>query len=169
MKRNLHLARAIYVSRAARAFSPNEVLSLCSSFASANARRDVTGVLLYVGDHFFQVLEGWPDDLPALIEAIRNDPRHVDFRTVLEEPLAQRLFASWSMGLINTGDQYQLGEDEVCRLRDYVLERMQSADSPRDGVVQFIQGLPALLRRCRKDASREDAVLPRGAAEQARA
>ncbi len=45
-----------------------------------------------------QTLEGPEASVRALVEKIRNDPRHSKFRTLMEGPILERSFGTWSMG-----------------------------------------------------------------------
>jgi hypothetical protein len=46
----------------------------------------------------FQVLEGFPEDVEPLYQAIAGDPRHGSVVRLISEPIAQRSFGDWSMG-----------------------------------------------------------------------
>ncbi|EPS9604849.1 BLUF domain-containing protein, partial [Escherichia coli] len=41
-----------------------------------NMRSDVTGILLFNGSHFFQLLEGPEEQVQMIYRAICQDPRH---------------------------------------------------------------------------------------------
>ncbi|WP_283380032.1 BLUF domain-containing protein, partial [Pseudomonas aeruginosa] len=43
---------------------------------SKNRQSDVTGILLFNGTHFFQLLEGPVENVTAIYEQICRDPRH---------------------------------------------------------------------------------------------
>lgn len=73
-----------------------------------NARLGVTGVLLYVKGNIVQVLEGEQPLVEELYNSIRKDPRHTDVRTVISQPISQRLFSHWYMGYETvTTQQYE--------------------------------------------------------------
>lgn len=61
-----------------------------------NAQLGITGMLLYRNGRFLQVLEGQRENVLALIQTIRRDPRQKAF-TVLYESEWPRLFAQWHM------------------------------------------------------------------------
>ena len=64
-----------------------------------NARSGVTGLLLYLGGHFIQVIEGAPDAISQLIGRIRQDKRHQNVSVILARTIEERSFPAWSMGL----------------------------------------------------------------------
>ncbi len=55
-------------------------------------------MLLYIGGHFIQTLEGPDDVVDATYERIARDPRHRDVFTALREEIESRTFPDWSMG-----------------------------------------------------------------------
>lgn len=61
-----------------------------------NARKGITGMLLYRNGRFLQVLEGAREPVLELVQTIRKDPRQKSF-TVLYESEWPRLFHEWSM------------------------------------------------------------------------
>ncbi|HEV2538648.1 MAG TPA: BLUF domain-containing protein [Frateuria sp.] len=74
-----------------------------------NPTRGLVGALYYGDGHFFQVLEGEAAAIDALLDTLRNDPRH-DHLTVLSRVGIERpSFSGWSM-------KYVAAADEVRRL-----------------------------------------------------
>ena len=98
MPQTENLLRLVYASRATQEMSFNRVLTIIAKSRSANKVRDVTGMLLYDGGVFVQVLEGAPETVRGLYAAIERDPRHHSLKVLLEEQTRTRLFCGWSMG-----------------------------------------------------------------------
>jgi Sensors of blue-light using FAD len=63
-----------------------------------NERLGITGILLYIDETFFQVLEGPSEAVVALYTKIGLDKRHARVLKLIQEPIAARAFADWSMG-----------------------------------------------------------------------
>ena len=64
----------------------------------------ITGALLLLGDCFVQTLEGDEDEVQALLDRIKADPRH-DSLEVLETGLVDgRVFGRWSMAKVADQD-----------------------------------------------------------------
>ncbi len=63
-----------------------------------NLTANITGMLLYKDGNFMQTLEGPVPAVKTLVEKIRNDPRHRNFKILMEGPITERSFESWSMG-----------------------------------------------------------------------
>jgi hypothetical protein len=93
-----HLARIAYASATQSEVSREQLHTMLSTWRRLNAKRGVTGFLLYHRESVFQVLEGFPDELAPLYETIARDPRHHFVAKLVEESIDQRSFGSWSMG-----------------------------------------------------------------------
>lgn len=95
--------RLIYVSCSNLSGEPqavaNAVQSLVVNSRAANADRQVTGMLLFSGHHFAQILEGSADVLVSLYSRIREDSRHHSVYTLSFERIKNREFADWSMAI----------------------------------------------------------------------
>jgi hypothetical protein len=93
-----HLARIVYASATPSDVPRAQLDALLSAWRRQNASRGVTGFLLYHRASVFQVLEGFPDVIQGLYEAIARDPRHRFVVKLIDEPIADRGFGDWSMG-----------------------------------------------------------------------
>ena len=92
------IVHCIYASLAVPSFQESDLPPLLEHARSHNATHDLTGMLLYVGGSFFQVLEGAAEVVETLLGSIRRDPRHSRFTLIINEPIAARDFSDWSMG-----------------------------------------------------------------------
>jgi hypothetical protein len=64
-----------------------------------NAKRGVTGMLLYKEGNFMQVLEGDEREVRIVFyEKISADTRHKDIIVLLQGSVAERQFSDWAMG-----------------------------------------------------------------------
>ena len=79
-----------YLSTAAERFSDAELRNLLEDSRNRNHAVGLTGMLLYVGGHFIQTLEGTDDVVDATYERIARDPRHRDVFTALREEIDKR-------------------------------------------------------------------------------
>ncbi len=91
-----------YVSRASDGVGLGQVNDILSVSQRRNAQLQLTGMLLYTGSHFAQVLEGTPQALDEVIAHILSDRRHHDVRVLCMGPLPEREFSSWSLGYVQT-------------------------------------------------------------------
>lgn len=95
---SLGMKRLIYISKLNAVLDENDIVEI-GRLASLNNRKiDVTGILISVGDYFFQILEGEEAIVDQLVEKISRDPRHTDV-TILsaETGCEERLFSDWDM------------------------------------------------------------------------
>lgn len=88
----------IYVSQAARPIAVSDLIDILRTSRDNNARKQITGMLLYLNDKFIQVLEGEEKAVQELFSRIRTDLRHNRVIQVLEGNAADRTFKDWSMG-----------------------------------------------------------------------
>jgi len=100
----MDIARLMYVSKAAAGVDGKTVEEILDVARPRNARSGVTGLLVYSGTHFLQLLEGPEEQVGEVFDAIRGDQRHQDVVVLLTEHAETRQFPGWSMG-------YELLED----------------------------------------------------------
>lgn len=93
------MKRLVYVSTAVADFDGAALSDLVRQSADANARRDITGVLLFVSGDFMQLLEGPEGPVEDLMGRIEADPRHTRVTRLIDESVNHRLFPDWSMAL----------------------------------------------------------------------
>ena len=101
----------IYASTATKLFTQEELIELLEGSQKNNIKTGITGMLLYRGGNFIQVIEGDSDAVLELYETIENDPRHKDVTLLSKDPIKNRQFPSWSMGFKNI-DQMTVAELE---------------------------------------------------------
>ena len=97
---------AIHESEAALT---EEVEAILSVAQRKNAENGVSGALMFNGTHYAQVLEGTRRAVEATFERIQLDPRHSEVMLLSFEPVAERLFGTWSMAHV-TARGGRLGE-----------------------------------------------------------
>lgn len=57
-----------------------------------NERAGITGMLVYVGDYFLQILEGRRGALSEVMAKVMSDDRHAEVTIVSAEPITKRRF-----------------------------------------------------------------------------
>ncbi len=103
----------VYVSAAVRPFSRWELEELLRAAREHNARRGITGTLLYHGAVFMQALEGAEADVMSVYGKIVADPRHRSVNVLWRGNVAARSFGEWTMGFV------QAGSDDVPGMAGY--------------------------------------------------
>jgi hypothetical protein len=90
------LIHVIYVSSAAPDMSEHVTVKFLNEARKANRKNDVSGMMLYIGGCFLQLLEGEATNVDIVCGTIFRDER--EMRMVLREPIAEREFPEWTMG-----------------------------------------------------------------------
>jgi hypothetical protein len=89
------LSRVVYRSRAVQPMTPPDLHALATSAQARNREEQLTGLVVYDRDTFFQWLEGPSDSLNRVLDSIMHDPRHTDIEILDSHPLAARRFGNW--------------------------------------------------------------------------
>lgn len=87
----------VYMSRAVRPLSDQELQGLLDQCHRDNARHQVTGILFYSHGNIAQLIEGEAETLESLFETIARDGRHSHVRKLVQRPITTRSFPQWSM------------------------------------------------------------------------
>jgi len=101
----MSLSLLVYRSRSTTELKKDKVVAMSKHFAYRNRDRNITGMLVFDGEYFMQVLEGPRQKITALYELIQSDPRHEEVVTVLDEPIYRRTFDDWGLGFIVINDE----------------------------------------------------------------
>ena len=93
------MQRLLYVSecRIEKANTELEVARIVENSQVKNARLNITGALIFTGEHFAQVLEGSPEAIHMLMAYIFDDPRHGNVVVADKSPITLRRFPDWQM------------------------------------------------------------------------
>ena len=87
----------LYRSQATPAPTEADLQALLEQARTYNAQAQITGLLLYSGGRFVQLVEGPEAVVRSLYARIQADPRHTQVVTVSDGPGPQRWFADWHM------------------------------------------------------------------------
>ena len=128
----------MYVSVADPELGSDEVHSIVSHSQRRNAGDGVTGVMLYNGVNFLQLIEGEAAIIDTCYARIQRDPRHSGVVTLRDEAIVEREFPGWAM-------RYSLVEQPV----ENTLKAVREAGSPRADTLDRIAAFVGLNRRGR--------------------
>lgn len=98
------LREIVYISTA-KGIDAAEIEEILGSCARNNVERNVTGILLYNGRNFMQLLEGDVADLSWVMNRIENDPRHDGLSVLDDIAIPERACPDWSMRHIRLVDE----------------------------------------------------------------
>jgi Sensors of blue-light using FAD len=107
------IRRLGYISRPADKLSHAEIPRIVSVSRNRNAIDDITGILLFTGLDFVQLVEGTPLAVANLWTRISTDVRHRDVMVVLDERDDTRWFTDWRVGF--SSDSVLAGQVEAWR------------------------------------------------------
>lgn len=125
------LHRLLYVSTATRPLTAADLNGLVASAEARNARLGVTGLLIYTGKHFMQLLEGERDTVENLFASICSDPRHTHVARLIAEPARARACPDWAMAL-RTPKQGETDPRLIFEADDDAVRRALPKDMPGD-------------------------------------
>lgn len=86
-----------YISTATETIDADALSDILKTAQRRNGEADVTGVLIFNGLNFLQVLEGNEAAVRTIYASILRDDRHTGVRLVSEGTQATRVFPQWSM------------------------------------------------------------------------
>ena len=116
------LHNIVYCSRATAGVDDAAVARIIEVSKRANPERGITGLLVYGSGIFFQWLEGPRDNVTALLNLLKTDPRHDSVVVFSEsEEVRERLFPDWDMELVTTDD-----------IRDVLVDALDTAAGTRN-------------------------------------
>ncbi|MFT5594920.1 MAG: hypothetical protein ACI8SR_003321 [Oceanicoccus sp.] len=74
-----------------------DLTDILKTAVAHNQTHSITGVLFFDNGKFIQILEGDANKLNALVESIKLDTRHTNFKLLMNEPIDKREIKDWSM------------------------------------------------------------------------
>lgn len=87
----------LYMSRAVRPLSDQDLQALLAQCRRDNAQHGVTGILFYSHGNIAQLFEAEEDVADSLFARIAVDGRHSHVVKHIDKPISARSFADWSM------------------------------------------------------------------------
>lgn len=116
------LSRLLYVSQSClqdgEQTTGEQVRAIAEASSERNEKVGVTGVLLFVDDHFIQVLEGEPRVVEETFERICCDFSHEQVKLVDLISVKERLFGEWDMAILSADNETSIAlRDELQHIR----------------------------------------------------
>lgn len=113
----------MYISDYARPINylEDDLTQILASAISHNQTHDITGVLFFDNGKFIQILEGTKQELNALLERIKLDTRHKNFKLLMDEPIDKREIQDWSMKAFDLTEHEPQDWTQLEDLRDAYL------------------------------------------------
>lgn len=128
--------RLSYISRASDSITEIDLREIWGVAEVLHRRMDLSGLLAYTGEHFFQVIEGPSASMEELLVHIRADARHSAIRVLCDEAIQTRRYHRWQATVVDSpalADQARalaLSPDSGCKEAADLAQRLLGAQSP---------------------------------------
>jgi len=102
----MNLTSVTYTSLASLDLQTADLEDIHRSAREQNALDGITGLLVFNGTHFLQIIEGSAEAIEDLVDRLRKDPRHTGFEIRDRRKVDARSFPEWSMELVRVKASY---------------------------------------------------------------
>ena len=102
----MELKSLTYTSLARLDLTPDDLHAIHRAARELNSIDGITGLLVFNGTHFLQIVEGAEAAVDDLLARLRRDPRHVGLEVRDERMVEARSFPDWSMELVRVSAGY---------------------------------------------------------------
>lgn len=109
----MHLKSLTYTSLANLDLTADDLHAIHRSAREHNAIDGITGLLVFNGTHFLQIVEGAEPAIDELLARLRRDPRHGSLEVRDERQVEARSFPDWSMELVQVSASYFEAKDRI--------------------------------------------------------
>ncbi|HEX8214231.1 MAG TPA: BLUF domain-containing protein [Allosphingosinicella sp.] len=96
----MNLKTLTYTSLARLDLTADDLAAIHETARHLNALDGITGLLVFDGARFLQIVEGSEDAIDNLVARLSRDPRHSALEIRDERPVEARSFPGWSMELV---------------------------------------------------------------------
>ena len=109
----MSLKSLTYTSLARLDLDADDLENIHRSARDSNVLEGITGLLIFNGTHFLQIVEGAPHAIDDLVERLRRDPRHSAIEIREEREIEERCFPDWSMELVRVSGSYLEAKETI--------------------------------------------------------
>lgn len=111
----MELKSLTYTSWASPSLRTEDVDAILASARRNNPLQGLSGLLIFNGTNFMQILEGVEPAIDELVERLKVDRRHSNMSIRDERTIDQRVFPDWAMAYLRMEDDMFIGEEQVKR------------------------------------------------------
>jgi hypothetical protein len=130
------LKSVTYSSIAKIHLTEGEIRDIVSTSRRLNEENGITGLLLFNGTFFLQIIEGEPAAVDELVERIRADERHSGMLVFDQRGIDRRFFPEWRMEYRRIAGSYHEIENIVQAIPEILPEYVRLHIH---GMVQLLQ------------------------------
>jgi hypothetical protein len=109
----MNLTSLTYTSLARLDLDTSDLEAIHRSALQLNSLDGITGLLVFNGTHFLQIIEGADEAIDDLVDRLRRDPRHSGFEVRDRHRIDARSFPDWSMELVRVNASYFAARETI--------------------------------------------------------
>ena len=109
----MRLKTLTYTSLARLDLADDDLAAIHQSARHLNALDGISGLLIFDGARFLQIVEGAEDAVDNLVGRLRGDPRHSAFEIRDQRYVERRSFPDWSMELVRVSAGFRGATEEL--------------------------------------------------------
>lgn len=98
----MSISRLVYVSTAHPDLMLTDIDAIVDTARARNEAEGITGLLIFNGFNFMQLLEGPPESVERVFASICKDTRHSGVVRILSASAGDRVFGGWTMAYART-------------------------------------------------------------------
>ena len=111
----MRITSLTYTSLARLDLTDDDLASIMHSARKFNALNSITGLLVFNGTHFLQVVEGPEPSIEELLGRLRSDSRHHHIEVRDRHDVEERSFPDWSMELVRVQSDFFEAKEAINR------------------------------------------------------
>tara|TARA_R100001369_G_scaffold21881_4_gene39787 strand:+ start:37350 stop:37754 length:405 start_codon:yes stop_codon:yes gene_type:complete len=96
----------VYVSTASKDLEKKEIENILNSSKKWNNENDVTGLLLFSGGNFFQIIEGEKNLILELFQNINSDKRHHNITQIFGKEIHKEAYDGYDSDFVSDEADY---------------------------------------------------------------
>lgn len=129
-----------YTSFARLDLTGEDLEAIHRTASQVNALEGISGLLIFNGTHFVQIIEGSANAVADLVERLRRDPRHSGLEIRDEREIEARSFGGWSMELVRVSGTY-------LEAKETIRNRLPASISTavRDRVIRMTEAISGIV------------------------
>lgn len=137
----MHLKALTYTSLPSLDLDAGDLEDIHRAAPELNALDGITGMLVFNGSRFLQIVEGGDVAIDDLMKRLRRDPRHSGIEVRDERRIEARSFPNWSMELVRVSASYFEARDTIAdRIPDGIDQAV------RDHLNRMTEGISRTVR-----------------------
>src|SRR5512132_3247327 len=123
----MKLTSLTYTSLARLDLQTTDLEDIHRTAREQNSADGITGLLVFNGTHFLQIIEGSEKAIEDLVDRLRKDSRHSGFEIRDKRKIERRSFPDWRMELVQVNPSFFEARDAIAeRLPETVPEAIRA-------------------------------------------